>query len=71
MGFHGHNPDHPYRSIRYCQCAECVAGREPAPPVTEEMRAKWRAMGLVLDKTPKKTSRQDHYGTLPEPKDGW
>jgi len=39
--------------------------------VTEEMRAKWRAMGLVLDKTPKKTSRQDHYGTLPEPKDGW
>lgn len=41
-----------------CVCDECAEGRQPPPPVTDEMRAKWAAMGLEVTRTPKPISRK-------------
>jgi hypothetical protein len=54
-----------FKVPKLCQCQECTQQRE-APPVTDEMRAQWAAMGLQLTKTPVKTRRQDYQGAMPD-----
>lgn len=65
MAHPGSMQEREFKVPKLCQCRECTQQRE-APPVTDEMRAQWAAMGLQLTKTPVKTRRQDYQGAMPD-----
>lgn len=52
---------------KLCECPECGAERQPPPPVTGEMRARWAAMGIPLTMTPKPMTRKQ-YKDLHQPR---
>ena len=47
-------------SLLQCACEECKERRVPPPPVTDEMRAEWVAMGLTLTRKHEPTTRKQY-----------
>lgn len=49
--------------VQFCDCEDCAERRIPPPPVTDEMRATWAAMGLEVTKKPQPVSRKEYKNT--------